>query len=216
MANLLVIGAGGHSVSVTDALLVSGERVVGIVDANPASEGSTICGVSVIGNDAALARFDASQTYLANGIGGVGEPATQDLRRLVQERLEKLGWSFISVRHPSAIVSPRAEVGEGTHILAGAIVQPGARLGKGVIVNTGAIVEHNAQIGAWSHVAPGAVLCGDVRLGPQCHVGAAAVVRQGVSVGASTTIGAGAVVVKDFLGNGTLVGIPARSRNSEA
>lgn len=213
MRQNIVIGSGGHALVVVDSLLVSGEAVIGVLDADPSSFGKLVCGVPVIGDDDALSRFDPERTTLINGIGGVGSASTHGLRQRVQERLEGLGWSFGSVRHPSAIVSPRAEVSDGVHVLAGAVVQAGARLGTGVIINTAAVVEHDVEVGAWSHVAPGAVLCGAVIVGANSHVGAAAVVKQSVRLGSDTVIGAGAVVVRDFRGSGVLVGVPARPLN---
>jgi len=84
-------------------------------------------------------------------------------------------------------------------------------IGEGCIVNTAAVIEHDVELGVWTHIAPRALVCGTVVVGARCHVGAGAVVRQGLRLGDDTVIGAGAVVVKDFSGNGVLVGVPART-----
>jgi acetyltransferase-like isoleucine patch superfamily enzyme len=95
-------------------------------------------------------------------------------------------------------------------MLAGCIVQAGARLGVGSIINTAAVVEHDSTLEEYVHVAPRAVLCGNTHVGCNSHIGAGAIVRQGLILGSNTLVGAGAVVVKDFEGQGTLIGVPAR------
>lgn len=207
---VIVIGAGGHASVVADALLASGRVVLGFTDPAPARHDSRLCGLPVLGDDDALARYSPDEVELANGLGSLGG-AERPLRRRVQEGLEEQGWRFCSVVHPSALVSPFARLEASVQLMAGCIVQPGALVGTGAIVNTAAVVEHDADVGAWSHIAPRALLCGEVRVGAASHVGAGAVVRQGLALGPVTLVGAGSVVVKSFSGNGTLVGVPAYS-----
>jgi sugar O-acyltransferase (sialic acid O-acetyltransferase NeuD family) len=209
---ILIVGAGGHAAVVADALLACGERVLGFTDADPAKHGHTLCGLPVLGGDDALGAHSPGELMLVNGLGGVNDTTA---RRTVQRRLEAAGWHFAGVRHPTAIVSPFAQVGDGVQLLAASVVQAGARIGAGCIVNTAAIVEHDVVLGAWVHLAPRAVVCGDVAIGPHSHVGAGAVVRQGIRLGEGSMVGAGAVVVKDFAGGGLLVGVPARRREAE-
>lgn len=206
---VIVVGAGGHGLVVADALLAAGRRLIGFTDADAARHGTRIAGVPVLGDDDVLRAHARDSVLLANGVGGVGRRGSEPLRRRLQERLAGEGWRFTDVRHPAAIVSPLALIEPGAQLLAASVVQPGARVGTGAIVNTGAIVEHDTSVGAWTHVAPRALLCGDVYVGEMSHIGAGAVVRQGLRIGAHTTIGAGAVVVRDFAGDGVLVGVPA-------
>ncbi|RJG23857.1 acetyltransferase [Massilia cavernae] len=206
---IIVIGAGGHAAVVADALLASGQVVLGFTDASSSRRGQQLCGLPVLGDDAVLAEYDPGTVVLANGLGSVGNEATQ-VRQRVQQSLEGQGWHFCPVVHPSAVISRFACLGESVQVMAGCVIQAGAAVGAGCIINTASVVEHNAVIDAWSHVAPRAVVCGDVRVGAGSHVGAGATVRHGVSLGARTLVGAGAVVVKDFSGSGVLVGIPAR------
>lgn len=206
---VIVIGAGGHASVVADALLAAGIEVIGFTDADVRRHGAQLCGLPVLGDDAALTLHDPEQVQLANGLGSLGNDAAP-LRQRVQQGLEATGWRFCNVIHPTASVSPFARLGAGIQVMAGAVVQPGARLDDGAIINTRAVVEHDVHIGAWTHVAPGAVVCGDAVIGACSHVGAAAVVRQGVHLGERTLLGLGAAAVKHFSGMGTLTGVPAR------
>ncbi|MBS0530545.1 MAG: acetyltransferase [Proteobacteria bacterium] len=191
-----------------DALQAAGVNVLGFTDADPAKHQLRQCGLPVLGSDATvLTGYSQGDVLLANGVGGV---KGTDVRRALQMRLQELGWRFITVLHPTAIVSRHASVGSGAQLLAGSIVQAAAMIGEGAIVNTGAIVEHDTDVGDYVHVAPRALLCGAVKVGKYSHIGAGAIVRQGICLGQHTMVGAGAVVVKDFDGGGDLVGMPAR------
>ena len=211
---IVIIGAGGHAAVVADALLASGQRVLGFTDADPSRHTRTLCGLPVLGDDRALEAHSPATLALANGIGGVGAGSAV-ARRSMQARMSALGWQFVTVRHPSAVVSPFARIGRGAQMLAASVVQVGAAVGEGCIVNTAAVVEHDVVLGDFTHVAPGAVVCGDVAIGARSHVGAGAIVRQGVRLGGDTLVGAGAVVVRDFAGGGVLVGVPARIMTRE-
>lgn len=207
-AIVIIIGAGGHARVVADALLCAGQRVLGFVDRDAALHGSRLLGLPVLGGDEVLAQHDARGLQLANGIGGI--EAGPSTRQQVQARLQTAGWRFVAVRHPRAVVSASAVLGEGCQLLACSVVQPGARIGQGSIVNTAAVVEHDCRIGSWTHIAPRALLCGDVQCGDFVHVGAGAVLRQGVRIGNGTLVAAGAVVVHDVHG-GLVAGVPART-----
>lgn len=205
---VIILGAGGHASVVADALLLHGVEVIGFADRDKLKHGKHVCGLRVLGDDRqALLSYQLNKLTLANGIGGV---RGTELRRTVQIRHESFGWHFTTVRHPSAIVSPRATIEEGVQVLAVSVVQVGAVIGKGSIVNTSAIVEHDCTVGEFVHVAPRALLCAHVTVGANSHIGAGAVVKQGVRLGPNTIVGAGAVVIKDFAGNGILLGVPAR------
>lgn len=209
---VIVVGAGGHGAVVADALLAQGRTVLGFVDKSAKVAKTLLPGIDLLGSDDSL---DPDGGYdLVNGIGGTGDAAGRDRRRAVQVRLEALGFRFAGVRHPSAVVSPHAAIGEGVQLLARCVVQPAARVGAGAIINTGAIIEHDCRVGAFAHCASGAILCGGVEVGQGAHIGAGAVIRQGVRLEARVVVGAGAVVLEAGEGEGMLIGVPARRRGT--
>jgi sugar O-acyltransferase (sialic acid O-acetyltransferase NeuD family) len=137
---------------------------------------------------------------------GIGINAT---RRKVALRLGD-GVHYATPVHPAAWVSPRAVVGEGTVVMAGAIVNPDARIGRHCIINTSASVDHDCIVGDYAHLSPNATLCGDVQVGEGSWVGAGATVIQGIHIGKWCMVGAGAVVIADVPDHATVVGNPAR------
>lgn len=113
--------------------------------------------------------------------------------------------------HPAAIVSPSAQFGSGTLVVAGAVVNADARIGHGVILNTGCSVDHDCVVADFAHVSPGARLAGGVCLGRRSWIGIGAVVREGVRIGDDVMVGAGAAVLSDLADGARVAGVPARA-----
>lgn len=194
---VIVIGGGGHGRVVIEALLRSGIEILGVVDPNPEVAARLPSSIRWLGDDDVLRAYPPDRCTLANGVGSVG-----DTRRLdVFAALKIVGYDFLALQHPTAVIAGDAVVEEGSQVMAGAILQPGVRIGVNTIVNTRAAVDHDCRIGEHAHIAPGAVLCGDVEVGDQSHIGAAAVVIQGIRIGKRCMIGAGAVIRRDIADN---------------
>lgn len=206
-AELLLIGAGGHARVLLDALLLTGARVAGLLDADPALAGTRLLGYPILGDDEALRERQPATFDLVNAIGSTKSLAR---RRAVYVELRARGYRFAGVLHPAATVSRHAAVDEGAQIMAGAVIQACARIGANSIVNTGATVDHDCQVGAHVHVAPGATLSGNVQVGDETHIGSGATVIQGVRIGARCVVAAGAVVLENVPDDSMVAGVPAR------
>lgn len=205
---LIVIGAGGHAKVLIDALLTRAANVVGLTDNDPSKAGTSVLGIPVIGDDRAIDRLLPAEVILVNGIGSVGRP---DLRRQIFEAFKARGYEFATVQHPSAIVSPHAQMLEGVQLMAGSVVQAGAAIGCNSIVNTKASVDHDCKVGAHVHIAPGVTLSGNVEIADNVHVGANSTILQNIHIGAGCVIGAGTVVVRNLPSNANVCGVPARN-----
>ena len=205
---VIVIGAGGHAKVLIDALLQSAVRIIGLTDAQPGLFGTTILGVSVIGNDNVVLQHSPQSVRLVNGLGSTKSISA---RQVLYDRFKSAGYHFASVIHPSAAVSSHANLAEGVQVMAGAVIQAGTRIGENSIVNTRASVDHDCIIGAHVHIAPGATLSGSVELGDAVHVGTGATIIQGVRVGRGSTVAAGAAVISDVPDESKVAGVPAKS-----
>jgi UDP-perosamine 4-acetyltransferase len=205
----VLLGGGGHARVIIEILRESRVATpVAILDRDAALWGTDVLGVPVWGGDDRLADVvkNTIRTFVV-GVGGVGD--NRPRRRLWELGLRH-GLVGLTVRHPSAVCSPTADLGAGTVLFPQAVVNAGARLGVNVIVNTAAVVEHDCDVGDHAHVATGARLCSTVRVGVGAHVGAGATVRQRLRIGERAVIGAGAVVVTDVPADTVVVGVPAR------
>lgn len=206
MADLVLLGGGGHARSLLAAIELQGQRVRGYV---APEESAALPGIAHMGADDVLDRLPVDEVLLVNGLG---TSRSTTARRRLHDAVRRRGFAVAQVLHPRAFIDPGAVVGPAVQVLAGAIVNVGADLAEGVLVNTGAIVEHDSVVGAHAHIAPGALLAGGVRIGSGAFVGLGARVLPGVRIGAACIIGAGAVVVDDIAPGETAFGVPARPR----
>ena len=204
---VIIIGAGGHAKVLAGLLIATGATVLGLTDAEPARHGEHVLGLSVLGGDDVI---DAHAPENVQLVVGVGTTRPAPARRHIYETFAARGYGFARCIHPSAWVSPDAEIADGAQIMAGAIVQPGAHIGINAIVNTGASVDHDCRIGDHVHIAPGAVLGGTVHIGTGAHVGTGAVIIENRSVGADAMVCAGACVVHDVADGARVGGVPAK------
>ena len=203
---VILLGAGGHAEVLLDILLEQDVEVLGFAEKAGADRPANIYGVSVIGSDSDVERYSPEAIELVNGVGSVGSTA---LRQRIYEKFKRNGYSFRQVIHPSAVISRRAELGEGVQIMAGAVVNIGACVGDNSIINTNASVDHDCVIGAHVHIAPGVTLSGGVTVGGGSHIGTDAAIVQGVHLGTNVIVGAGALVLKDVRDGAAVCGVPA-------
>ena len=180
-----------------------GVKVAGIIDNQLTGE---LRGVPVIGKDT-----DAPRLYRKFGaVPVVLTPDQPGVRMKLRTYYSEIGFSFAGLVHPSANVSPSAQLGKGAVVQAGVTVSSEAVIGDFVKLNVGAVVMHDCVIGDYTSVAPCALLLGHVRIGRECYVGGHATILPYRSVADRVTVGAGAVVTKDVGEEKIVKGVPAR------
>ena len=209
MRKVIILGNGGHSLGIQEALLNLGytEDELGIVDPE---EGTSPLGIRRIGGDEDLPRLRSEGWETA--VIGVGSVTGTRLRRRLAQKLKDVGIALMPLADPAARISRSARMGEGAYAAKGALIQPACEIGEMAIINTGAVVEHSCTVGAFSHVSSGAVLLGDVSVGEDTLIGGGSVVRQGIRIGSRCVIGAGSVVVQDIPDGKIAYGNPCRIR----
>lgn len=204
----IVVGAGGHALVVMDALQLVHPEAAGLAfaDDDPARQGLVLLGRPVLGSPVSFVR-GGIRFHVAIG--------RNEARLQILDRLRAAGAKPYTVRHPAAIVSPHATLGEAVFVAAAAVIAPATTIGDGCIVNHGAVVDHECVLGDGVHVAPGATLAGNVRCGRGVLVGAGANVLPGVVLGDGAVVGAGAVVRSNVPPGAVVVGIPASERGTD-
>jgi sugar O-acyltransferase (sialic acid O-acetyltransferase NeuD family) len=182
----------------------SGPTLHGFVDDRGALHGTRILDLPVLGGG------DWLESEAAEGLGVVvtiGDPA---VRERVAERLAAKGVRFATLIHPTAVVTPWVQIGEGTVVLARCTFTADIRIGRHVVFNPGCSIAHDVVVEDYVYVSPGVDLAGRVTLERSCYLGTGATVIPGRRVGARSVVGAGAVVIQDVPSDVTAAGVPAR------
>lgn len=194
---MYLFGASGHGKVITDILNANGIDVQAYVDDNKTIE--ECYGHKVLHDAEGL-----SPIIVSIGVNNV--------RKAVVQRLmaDNLNIEFGIAIHPSAVISPSAQIGEGTVVMAGAVINACAVIGRHCIVNTGATVDHDCVIEDYCHIAPGVNVSGSVHIGECTWIGVGSCVIQCVEIGKNCMIGAGSVVVRNIPDGVTAYGNPAR------
>ncbi len=205
MEKIVVIGYGGHAKSVIDSLKAIGEYdIVGYTDI----EDKHAEDIQYLGKDDSLPILFKNGVHKA--VFGLGFMGRSELRNNLYEYVKSIHFDLPVIIDPSAVVSEKTEIGEGTFIGKRAVVNADAIIGKMCIINTGSIVEHENRIGDYTHLAVGSVLCGRVCIGSQCLIGANSTIIQEVKIGNCTIVGAGTVVTRNIGENEIIFGNPAK------
>ena len=209
MSGLLILGAGGHAKVVAETALASGvassvafldDRCTGLDVCLPVL-GWPVMGPLMMSLQAeTAAQFDAA-------VVAIGHAA---MRLHWIQQLQDAGYHLPVLIHPTAWVSPSAQLGPASVVFAQVAVQAQVSIGSGAILNTCCSVDHDAQLADGVHLCPGSRLAGEVNVGVRSWIGIGASVIQQVRIGSDVTVGAGAAVIRDLPDSVTAVGVPAR------
>lgn len=198
---LVVVGAGGHAISVADAILSLQWTLEGFYSPDGAGPAESLGSVFP-----SLESLDFDNITFVPGIGAnyARETALESLLSAHP------GARLASVVHSTAWVSPHATIEPGAVVLSHAHVGPQSVLRRGALLNTGASLDHESSIGDFGSLGPGARTGGNVEIGPRTMVGMQAGILQGIAVGADTVIGAHSLVNRDIGDNLVAWGTPAK------
>jgi sugar O-acyltransferase (sialic acid O-acetyltransferase NeuD family) len=208
MHSVVVIGSGGNALDVmdvVDALNLAGRdwEVRGFLD-DARAAGTTHVGLPVLGRIEDAGRYND-----ASFINAIGSDKTFRLRPAIVARTGLSRERFATLVHPTASVSKRALLGQGTCVNHGVSIGGGAVVGDHVYLGVGCIIGHDAVIEDYAVIAPGAIISGFTRIGQGSYIGAGAIIKQTKQVGAGAIVGMGAVVCKSVPAGAIWVGNPA-------
>ena len=212
---ILLLGAGGHCMSVLDSLITLNMFTeIGIIDKlDNKNNNSCILGIPIIGTDDDLYRLhEEGYTDAFITVGSLGDTS---IRRKLYQKVKEIGFNVPNIIDNSSMISCFANLGEGCFIGKNAVINAGVIIGNCTIINTSSTIEHECNVHDFAHISPGGILCGNVRIGANTHVGAGSIVKQGVKIGSDTMIGMGSAVITDIGSNAIAFGNPCREVKNE-
>ncbi|MBQ8235261.1 MAG: hypothetical protein IJZ37_01085 [Clostridia bacterium] len=152
MKKLVILGAGGYGRMVKDvARQIGDHQEIYFLDDHAIGE-------DVIGKCSDYQKFIADDTDFYPAFGN------NSIRMEYIEKLEQAGANIAVLIHPTAYISPQAQIKAGVAVLPGAIVNTGTVIEKGCIVNCNAIVDHDCIVEKGVHVCLGAIIKAENRI----------------------------------------------------
>ncbi len=205
MKPLILIGGGGHCMSVIEAAESCGRDILGILDLKE-YVGSKISGYEIIGTDTEIEKYVDTCEFIIT----VGSIKSAEKRKGLFEAMLKSKAKPATVIASTAFVSKRAVIMPGTVILHHASVNAGAFVGNNCIINTAANIEHSVRIGNHTHISTGAMINGDCEIGACSFIGSGARINNSIKITSNSVVGSGATVIKDITESGIYAGVPAK------
>ena len=118
--------------------------------------------------------------------------------------------NYISLFHPSAVISSTAKLGNASFIEPGTVIASFAILEFGVFINRGATIGHHTILNDFVTVNPGVHIAGHCNIGKGTLIGMGCSVFDHINIGSNTVIGGGSIVTKDIPDNVIAWGNPCR------
>lgn len=188
MEDLIILGAGGTSREIADAVadvnrVTAVWNLVGFLDDDVTKHSRLIAGLPVLGS------INSAKMHAGRFIIGVARAGDPWQRRRIFERLDLPRERLATIIHPTASLSSTASVGAGTAILQNAVVTTDAVIGDHVLIHYGCIVAHDAVVDDYVTMAPGSLIAGSVRLRSGVYLGAGSRVINDATVGEAALVG---------------------------
>ena len=191
---LHLYGASGHGKVIAEIAEETGFEIQAFIDADETK-------ASIL-NYEIVHHIPSDVSHLIISIGN------NSIRKKIAKKNNQVTYPVLI--HPSANISKRSTIKDGSVVMAGVSVNSDVSVGKHCIINTNASIDHDCIVEDFVHISPNAALAGNVEVGEGTHIGIGACVIQGIKIGKWCTIGAGAVIINDIPDGATVVGNPGK------
>ena len=203
MAEIIIIGAGGHSKVVQDVIQTSiDHKVIAVLD--------DAIGDRYKRDEVVYSNFSYLNEINKNAYKYHIAIGNNQVRKEIFNRLNIPVDKFITLVHSTAIISETVDLGFGSVVMPSVVINADSEIGNHCIINTGSIIEHDCSVGSYAHISPNATLTGNVKVGAGTHVGSSATIIPGKHIGQWSIIGAGSVVINNIEDKKKAVGVPAK------
>ena len=203
----VIIGAGTYGEVYLAYLQEAGVEVIGFIDDNPDLQGKTIKDVPVLGMISSLETLMNSHSVEA-----VYCPiGNNKLRVKFLQYAKNLGYKTPNYIHPSVIISPNVNIGEGVYILLGSSVMPYTTIKDYVMISMNVGLAHHSVLEEGVFLSTGCNFGASIHAQRYAYCGISSTIMTGIKeLGEDCLIGAGAVVIKDVPSKAVVAGVPAK------
>lgn len=208
---LVLLGAGDHAQDVLSIARESQQcgrfdyELAGfLVEPGYGAAGTIVAGLPILGDPSWLEG--RAQEVVA--LCAVGSSA---LRLRFSRICQRYGVRCATIVHPSVLIGPDVEIGDGVVLAARCVLTRRVRIGDHSQINVACTLPHGTVIADHVTMSPGVQLAGNVHIDTGCFLGIGSSIIQRRTLGRWSTIGAGCAVVHDVPDNATVVGVPGRT-----
>jgi acetyltransferase EpsM len=203
MKKILIVGAGGHAAELRDyinhhnnARPADRLEVVGYIDDDETNYKHYGFQEPFLGS--IKEHVIDKEVFYLMGI------ANLNYRKPLIEKFKAAGAKFTGLIHPTAIISPSCEIGEGTVVSHNASVGAKAKLGKFNMLNSRCTIGHDTHMGDFNFISPQVAISGNTKIGENNLIGTNSCTIPGMTIGNNNKIAAGMVIYKP-VGDGETV-----------
>ena len=203
----IIIGAGTYGEVYLAYLQEANVDVIGFVDDDPKFIGKSVRGCPVLGGVDSLKtikdQYQIEAVYCPLG--------NNNLRTKFLKMAQAIGYKTPNYIHPSVIISPHVEIGNGVYILLGSKIMPYTKIEDYVMISMNVNVAHHCVLQEGTFLSTGVNFGASITANCNSYVGIGATVMTGLhSLGKDCLIGAGAVVIRDVPDYAVMAGVPAK------
>lgn len=119
-------------------------------------------------------------------------------RKKMYEKMKSLGYKFVNVVSPDAVIQEEVKLGENILICDGVIIECNTSIGDDTYIHGDAFISESCRIGKHCFFGIKSLLAGEVTVGDQCFIGIGATLFDEVSVGEKCVIGARTIVKRNL------------------
>ncbi|MFA6831663.1 MAG: NeuD/PglB/VioB family sugar acetyltransferase, partial [Bacteroidaceae bacterium] len=191
----VIIGAGYYGEVFKSYLTECGVNVIGYIDDTPEYQHTIKRGLPILGPISEMKTL--KEKYNVNAVYCSISNNVARLSFLREAR--KFGLKTPHFIHPTAIISPDAEINGTLYLMPGSIIQPYAQIGDGCLLLMNVVVAHHTSIEEGCFISSSSSIGAKMKIEKYVWIGIGATVMTGVhTLGENCLIGAGAVVISDI------------------
>lgn len=203
--DIYIVGAGTYGEVMCELAEILGYSVKGFYDEDGKKHGLTIMEHTVLGK---FSDLDEEEIIKNNYIVAIGN---NEVRYKIMTRIINSGGNTPTLIHPTATISPSAEIGKGVYIQANTYIWTKVRIEDFCIISPNVVIAHHSNVGKACLVSTLTSVGASINIEDKVFIGMGCTIVTGMhTVGENSIIGAGAVVLKNIDKNSVYAGVPAK------
>ena len=167
---VVVLGAGGHAKVLIEILIRMEIEVLGVSIKFTDKPEKT--NYRLFSDDEVMSKFSPKEINLVNGVGSLpNHKVRYDLSMTYAEK----GYNFISISHPSSIISSDVKIGKSVTIGANSLVYGNTKIGLGTFIGPSVTVSHDTDIGKFCLISVGSIIGARVSIQEEVFIGSGSI-----------------------------------------